>query len=82
MWEHLVTVIKNQAEKEGKREVLDDRSFQIVDITFVKKNTGDAQIIHNYSDLKQKLLVEFHRKVKLTEEIKEIEESTTLTDAQ
>jgi len=27
MWEHLVTVIKNQAEKEGKREVLDDRSF-------------------------------------------------------
>ena len=65
MWDHLVKICKSQAEKEGKENELDQKSYQIVDITFVKKNTGDAQIIHRYSMLKQKLLVEFHRKVKL-----------------
>jgi len=31
---------------------MNDKAFQIVDITFVKKNTGDSSIIYKYSNLK------------------------------
>jgi len=65
MWEHLTTVVKAESVKEGREEQVNDKAFQIVDITFVKKNTGDTQIIHKYSNLKQLLLQEYHRKISI-----------------